>query len=158
MRGIEERSEMKSSAVWSANNSRAFPHASSGVSQLVFGSKIAQHSEVLAKLSSHSMIPPAAALRCCCRPPPPLVKRARAPHSALSCGRSSYRLVVGVQHAAGAWGFVASATLGSSQTSTGTNCTVEHLEAHFQENRTVRVWRVGSPRSLSWPTASCRPL
>jgi hypothetical protein len=44
--GIEQRSEMKSSAVWSANNSRAFPHASSGVSQLVFGSKIA-HSEVL---------------------------------------------------------------------------------------------------------------
>lgn len=25
--GIEERSEMKSVAVWSANNSRAFPHA-----------------------------------------------------------------------------------------------------------------------------------
>lgn len=133
---------------------------SSGVSQLGFGSKFAQNSEVWAKLSSHSMIriPPAAAASRCCRRPPPLVKLARAPHSALSCGRSSHRLVCGAQHAAGAWGFVASATLGSLQTSTGTNCTVEHLEAHSQENRTVRVWRVGSPRSLSWPTASCRPL
>ena len=143
----------------SANNSRAFPHARAvECHNWVLVQKL-RNSEVWAKLSSHSdsTIPPAAAAPRCCRPPP-LVKLARAPPSALTCGRSSHRLVFGVQHAAGAWGFVASATLGSSQTSTGTNCTVEHLEAHSQENRTVRVWRVGSPRSLSWPTASCRPL